>query len=349
MNLNDNNHPSMNEEQQTDFLPTEEEQRAIRDAFLLQHHPVPDIDSEWEALNQQINPPAETHHHLWRWCAALAVAASVALLVLMTTNSHHPHHTGGLEVIASVENVGDVTLTSDDGTEQVVKGTSVSFARKQDAADAADAGSLMTMSTPRGHDCEITLADGTKVWLYGESSIEFPRKFVGKERRVRMKGEAYFDVVKDASHPFVVENDYFSTTVLGTSFSVRAYSEKDATVTLVEGKVRMSGKNMSQQTLRPGQQARYHAEGFSVSEVDTYPVVQRKDGYFYFDNETLLQIMMELGRWYNKTVVFVNEKSMNERFHFVAERKQTLEEVIEALNDMDKVNVMVTDNEITVH
>ena len=59
--------------------------------------------------------------------------------------------------------------------------------------------------------------------------------------------------------------------------------------------------------------------------------------------------MMELGRWYNKTVVFVNEKSMNERFHFVAERKQTLEEVIEALNDMDKVNVMVTDNEITVH
>lgn len=149
MNLNDNNHPGMNGEQQTDFLATEEEQRAIRDAFLLQHHPVPDIDREWEALNQQINPPAETHHHLWRWCAALAVAASVALLVLMTTNNHHPHHTGGLEVIASVENVGDVTLTSDDGTEQVVKGTSVSFARKQDVADAADAGSLMTMSTPR--------------------------------------------------------------------------------------------------------------------------------------------------------------------------------------------------------
>lgn len=345
MNLNNNTPLTDSDNISDELLPNDNERQLLAEHFRRQHIHVPDVDTQWQSfIDATDDKPASRHFSLW--LMGVAVAACAALLFVFTTR-HSSLPDDGIEVLASIDNDAGVTLTGSDGTKRQVSAASVSFA-KGGARKAYSDNQMLTMKTPRGHECEITLSDGTIVTLYGESSIEFPRQFSGKRRVVKMSGEAYFDVAKDAAHPFVVVNDYFSTSVLGTSFGMRAYSDKDASVTLVEGRVEMNGDNMPRRILSPGQKAQYSAMGFTVENVDTYPLLQHKAGYFYFDNESLLKVMIELGRWYNKTVVFENEHAMQERLHFVAERTQPIEEVVEALNEMDGVNVVLTDEELTV-
>lgn len=344
MNLNNNIPLVDSDDVSEELLPTDSERQLLADHFRRQQVKVPDVDAQWQAFVDAVDErPASNHLRLW----LVGMAAACAALLLVLTTRHSPQPDNGVEVIAAIDNDAGVTLSASDGTERQVSAKSVSFANGG-SRNASDVQQMLTMKTPRGHECEITLSDGTVVTLYGESSIEFPRRFSGKQRVVKMSGEAYFDVAKDANHPFVVVNDYFSTSVLGTSFGMRAYSASDASVILVEGRVAMQGDNIPRQVITPGQKAQYSTSGFNVENVDTYPLLQHKAGYFYFDNESLLKVMIELGRWYNKTVVFENEQAMQERLHFVAERTQPIEEVVDALNQMDGVSVVLTDTELTV-
>ena len=207
--------------------------------------------------------------------------------------------------------------------------------------------SVILMTTPRGKDCHLTLADGTRVWMNADSQLEFPEQFNGTRRTVRLHGEAYFEVAKDRRHPFVVETDYLTTTVLGTSFNVRAYSQNDASVALVEGSVSVkSGReNM---LLKPGQLVQVANGKLKAESVNTYGYTQRKDGYFYFTDDTMRGIMAELGRWYNKTVVFEEASDMDIRLHFVADRTQSLPQIINSLCEMDGVDIELGSDEIVV-
>ena len=327
-------------------LPNEEEQDLLHELFLRHNNPCPDVDNEWQSFSQLLgeDKPMSNHYTLAWWLGG-AVAACLAVLFVMSyhDNSNHP---GGTEVLAAIDNDSNVTMRYGDEETQVVEDRVLAFGKGTARQDNKI--SSVVIKTPRGHECELTLSDGTTVWLNGESSLEFPQKFTGKERRVRMTGEAYFEVAKDARHPFIVDNDFFSTRVLGTSFLMRAYSQTDASVTLVEGSVNMRSADAHEYKLEPGMMAQLGANGFDVTNVDTYPVTQRRAGYLYFDNETLLNVMVELGRWYNRTVVFESEKAMQIRLHFVAERVQPIEEVVEALNEMDGFVVELSDTEITV-
>nr|WP_253942793.1 FecR family protein [Prevotella sp. PTAC] len=124
------------------------------------------------------------------------------------------------------------------------------------------------MKTPRGECADVTLADGTRVWLNGESVLEFPNRFIGARREVRLSCEAYFDVAKDSCHPFIVTTDYYSVSVLGTSFSACAYSPSDAALVLAEWRVRMSSAaHVGSLVLTPGA-----CNGYIVSSVG--PIAQ---------------------------------------------------------------------------
>ncbi len=113
---------------------------------------------------------------------------------------------------------------------------------------------IHTLKIPRGMNQQLTLTDGTKVWLNAESTLEYPETFEGKpNREVYLKGEAYFEVTKDTEHPFRVKTDALETLVLGTSFNVRAYSKEDTQVTLVEGSVKVSDKHQGELHLQPGE------------------------------------------------------------------------------------------------
>lgn len=161
-----------------------------------------------------------------------------------------------------------------------------------------------SLSTPAGGMYQVTLADGTKVWLNALSKLEFPSAFKGKERTVQLTGEAYFEVAKDAARPFTVTVNGVAVEVLGTSFNVNAYSdESDIKTTLLDGSVRLK-KGDASLTLKPGQQGvvagdqPQRAGGLSQRPADLDQVMAWKNGYFSWEAADIHTVMRQLSRWY---------------------------------------------------
>ena len=152
----------------------------------------------------------------------------------------------------------------------------------------------------------MTLADGTRVWLNAESSLRFPAAFEGKERNVELRGEAYFEVKADKDKPFLVKAGATETRVLGTNFNIMAYSDEGAVkTTLLEGAVRM-GQGTQSAMLRPGEQGQYdNGKGvIATRAVNTRAVVAWKDGYYFFDRTPMKNVMRQIARWYDVTIVY---------------------------------------------
>jgi ferric-dicitrate binding protein FerR (iron transport regulator) len=176
-----------------------------------------------------------------------------------------------------------------------------------------------TMTTPKGRQFQVTLPDGTRVWLNAASSLRYPTAFTGKERKVMVTGEAYFEVVRDATHPFLVQvNPTTTVEVLGTHFNINAYSdEASISTTLLEGSVRIHSGN-EKAVLEPGQQAQVGEQtqvgqspgtGSSVSikiiaKANLEKVMAWKNGVFDFQDATLEEVMRQLQRWYDIDVVY---------------------------------------------
>lgn len=162
-----------------------------------------------------------------------------------------------------------------------------------------------TVETPRGGKFEVTLPDGSKVWLNSSSSIRFPTGFSQHLREVRITGEVFFEVRKDPKRPFHVQFSDETVEVLGTSFNVRAYpDEPRPKTTLVEGSVKLThGQN--QLELRPGQQGAVRQGGRLTAEnVDIEETIAWKNGMFYFKNASIESIMLEASRWYDIEVTY---------------------------------------------
>ena len=172
-----------------------------------------------------------------------------------------------------------------------------------------------TLEVPRGCEFQVLLADGTRVWLNAASRLRYPGRFVGDRREVYLEGEGYFEVAKDARHPFVVEVGHAEIEVLGTSFNVYSYLEEQKTeATLVEGKVRFSAGGQ-EVTLSPGEQGVWDTAGhLDKREVDVYPYIAWKDGKFVFRKRTLEEVMRIVSRWYNVNVVFEDAVSKQVSF-----------------------------------
>jgi len=164
-----------------------------------------------------------------------------------------------------------------------------------------------TMSTPRGGQYSLILPDGTKVWLNAASSITYPAEFVGKERRIRLTGEAYMEVAADKEKPFLVDADGKSTVeVLGTSFNINAYADEPAVrTTLVEGRVRVTRTDTrASAVVHPWQVASvlHTKDGkgtVEVSEANIREAVAWKNGLFHFQNTELPAVVRQLEKWYD--------------------------------------------------
>ena len=164
------------------------------------------------------------------------------------------------------------------------------------------------ISTPRGGQYQIVLPDGSKVWLNAASSLKFRTTFVGVNREVELNGEAYFEVVKNNSMPFVVTVRQTKITVLGTHFNINAYSdEKSINTTLLEGSVKFNA-GLQEELLHPGQQSQFNTKTteLTVQPVDVNQVVAWKNGFFEFDKTDLVTIMRQISRWYNVDISYQN-------------------------------------------
>ena len=213
-----------------------------------------------------------------------------------------------------------------------------------------------TLSTPRGGQYCVTLPDGTVVWLNASTSLKFPVAFAGNERRVEVKGEAYFEVTKNAAMPFIVKAGNEEIKVLGTHFNVTAYpDDKVIKTTLLEGSVEVSLTNLagsekdkSAVTLQPGQQSQCNENTeLTVVEADLEEAIAWKNGYFVFNNENIESIMLKIARWYDIKVSYQVDP-VNKNFTGNILRSQNVSEVLSMLESTDAIHFKIEGKSITV-
>lgn len=215
---------------------------------------------------------------------------------------------------------------------------------------AADKNPVYNMiNIPRGGQYQLVLADGTKVWLNSASSLKYPIAFYGKERKVELSGEAYFEVAKNPHKPFTVSVNGVSVQVLGTHFNIMAYDdEKEITTTLLEGSVKLLHHGQ-QALLKPGQQGTLHDQqtAFNIKNVDVEDAVAWKNGFFVFNDEDIQTIMKRISRWYDVDVVFP-EKFRRKNFGGTVSRFNDVSEVLHSLELTGSVHFRTEGRRITV-
>jgi len=240
--------------------------------------------------------------------------------------------------------VGDEFILYEEGAEELVN-------------LEADKAIQLVLSTPKGGTYQITLSDGTKVWLNSASTLKYPSRFNEKERIVEISGEGYFEVAKDKLKPFKVISSGQEIEVLGTEFNVSAYEDdNEVKTTLIEGSVhitsletdtqeeRIGGKLADRNgiTLAPGEQGLLTKKGISKRIVDPTAAIAWKDGHFYFDNTPLSDMMKQIARWYHVEVIY-EHRIPQELFSGEMSRNVTLQTVLELLK-ISEINYRIEGN-----
>jgi len=354
-----------NDETIKEALQQAMEQHTTGDAFL--HRDYQALLQKITGIDQlpaQNNPPVRRTFYIrrWGWMAAAAVLLltggavylrfnkqqSVKQPVLATTQKEIvPGHQGAVLTLANgqtivLDSLNNGVVAQQGATTITLKNGVINY--EGIATDNA-AIANNTLTTPRGRQYQLTLPDGTKVWLNTESSITYPVTFTGNNRSVSITGEAYFEVAKDKSKPFIVNvAGKNSVEVLGTHFNVNAYSdEKDIKTTLLEGAVRVSAigpygyREHPAIVLKPGEQSIHHTSltiHNSTLTINHSPHIETvlawKNGLFVLQGANLEEVIRQLARWYDIDISYegtVPEKA----FDGTISRNSNLSEVLKVL------------------
>jgi transmembrane sensor len=206
-----------------------------------------------------------------------------------------------------------------------------------------------TIHTPKGGQFQITLADGTNVWLNSASSLRYPTVFAEGNRVVELTGEGYFEVAPNAKQPFLVKVNDMEVAVLGTHFNINSYSDEPSVkTTLLEGKVKVTRAD-NYILLNPGQQAVVSPFGNKVSidnNVDLEEVVAWKNGRFLFNGADVEAIMRQVARWYDVEIVY--EQKINEPITGGLGRSENVQQLLNILEATGKVKFLVNGKQIVV-
>ncbi len=197
---------------------------------------------------------------------------------------------------------------------------------------------INTLVTPRGGRYQLTLADGTQVWLNAQSSISYPSAFRGSSREVTISGEVYFEVAHNAAMPFRVRSESQLIEVLGTHFNVNTYKAKSRTkTTLLSGSIALTNAHQ-RVILKPGEQGIVAGESMSIKNVDAAEVIAWKEGYFDFTDADIGSVVDELGRWYNVDIHYQGPAT-SETFTGRIPRSWSFEKVLNLLKTFKSINV----------
>lgn len=205
-----------------------------------------------------------------------------------------------------------------------------------------------TITTPRGGQYMLTLADGTKVWLNAASSLQYPATFSGKTRKVMLTGEGYFEVAKNAAMPFHVQVNTMDVEVLGTHFNINSYANESAIrTTLLEGSVKVE-EGRQVRTLQPGQQAAVvtNDEMKVLDHADLEEAVAWKDGMFQFKGADIETVLRQAERWYD--VQFDYKGGIAVRFSGQISRSANAEQLLKILELTGKVKFEIHGKTIVV-
>lgn len=173
----------------------------------------------------------------------------------------------------------------------------------------------VTKNVPLGSKLAITLSDGTQVKLNAGSSISYPEAFESHHREVYLKGEAFFEVTKDKTRPFVIHSNGLTTTVLGTSFNIRSYGEEETRVAVVSGLVEVTTAEGRSSFLHPESMAIYKpGESLDIRPFEPKKEIGWKDGWLFFDKMPLRQVFSTLESWYGVEIKVKGDISLEEPY-----------------------------------
>ena len=197
-----------------------------------------------------------------------------------------------------------------------------------------------TLYVPAGQRAQITLQDGTTVWLNAKSTLTYPSRFAGKERKVTLTGEAYFDVAKNRRRPFIVSTHNIQLKVLGTQFNVRDYPNADCSkVSLLEGSVEIDWGSKGALMLKPGEEVTMQGGNMSVSAIVNPNYFLWKDGIYRFDNESLLEILQKLQLYYNVTIKVEDPEIFNVRYTSKFRQSDGIDEILHIIRKIHRFNI----------
>lgn len=262
----------------------------------------------------------------WYWAAAvltLFIAGTIYYYTRQTSMEQlaaqsgiAPKHTivpGSNKATLLLANGNTITLNDEhegtlaqQGNTQVIKLNSGQLAfQSGNGKDAGNMAALNTLSTPHGGQYQISLADGTVVWMNAASKLIFPTSFNGKDRTVKLIGEAYFEIAPNEHQPFILNVNNMQIKVLGTHFNVKAYNDEPMVkTTLLQGMVKVAA-NDKEVLLKPGQQAKMNNSGeMNVVVVNVDDVVAWKNGTFSFNDVTIEEVMLQIARWYDVEIIY---------------------------------------------
>lgn len=318
-----------------------------------------EMEQVWHKVRQRTRKHRYLPRRVVGWVAGVAVFAGLffGIRLLMTDTSPQ------VPPVVSIAKTEGVRLVLSDGTTHIVEAEKSAaldvpgfevkdnglkqLGQKQAMVSGKKELTYSEVIVPRGAEYQLTLADGTRVILNSESSIRFPDEFHTNERRVFLRGEAYFQVAHDESCPFLVEAEAVTVKVLGTEFNMKAYQKNDVSATLVTGRVRVAAGTDSL-VLKPGQQCEVKDNTLTVREADLVSVLAWKNGEFVFKDVTLEKMMNELSRWYDMEVEYEAESLKMDRYYIYVERSKTLEEVLDKVALTGKIKYKIHGKKVIV-
>ncbi len=350
---------------------SEEHQRLYRallakDDLTEQYHAYMSLDGEkaWQkqaSLIEQTEddgaPCRHRFYHIPRRYMGRAAAAIVG--VLLVAGAYWFHHRlpaqkapvpVSQEMVVAMQQAeqsssNEATLQVGDEKPQQVR--SLSALLKMMARQDVDEELLGTLITRNGKEFWMSLPDGTRVHLNGNSRLSYPLAFTGDQREVALVGEAYFIVAKDKEHPFIVHTAKGDVKEYGTEFNVNTQGDKTCVV-LVKGSISVRAEGGKEQMMTPGDKAELAMQGVTMSRVDVAPYVAWNTGHFSFEDCRLDELMQVVARWYGLNVVFTSDQLRMVRFTGSLSRYESIENTLEVIGAIANVKVEQQDTRIII-
>jgi len=253
---------------------------------------------------------------------------------------------GGAGAILKIEGRKEIRLTEKKAIQYFAQGIELKDGQLVYASNSTE-NLRNTLIVPKRSTMVLTLSDGTKVWVNAASELSYKANFDKKERRVILKGEAYFEVAKDVHRPFIVETNHINIQAIGTAFNVNSY-RANTRVSLTEGKLKVSNEE-HEIYMNAGSETQ-----IIEKKLKTFPLASKaeatafKDGYFYFKNKDMQQILDEISRWYGIQVdckIPLN----NERYEGSMKRDVTLAELCNVLKDLTGYKLTIDKDKLIVN
>lgn len=319
----------------------------------------------WDNIQKKIRKRPSIFVHFMRYAAILAIAVLVGVAVYQMLDYQKEDSDklfvqeqatavkGGYKAYLELATGERLVLHRLDKVMTRIKGAMIKteeegtvVVNEQRTDTVVEESEYNRLVVPRGGEYKIVLADGSRVWINSQSVLEFPICFGNGNRRVRLKGEAYFEVARDVRKPFIVEVEDKEIRVLGTAFNVSDYNGTFVT-TLVSGQVQVA-VNDKDYILMPSMQVRVEGDDVLVKQVDVREFTAWKDGVFIFRKQRLREVMDILSRWYDVDVFYQNMELQDLHFTGTIQRHSEISDMLKFLEKTDMVKFTLSGKTLIV-